>query len=81
MEIYLLNPSVPREKDVKLSIDHGKSPLNEVAPSSSDNGGGCSPALPCSDVRKGLDRGVAKEDGWILMEEVELLLLLIDALP
>ena len=63
MEIYPSNPSIPREKDVELNIDHGKPPLNEALPSSSDNGGGRSSALPCSDVKKGLDRGVMEEDG------------------
>lgn len=63
MEVYPSNPSVPRKKDVELSTNYGKQPLNQAPPSSSDNGGGCSSTLPCSDVRKGLDRGVVEEDG------------------
>lgn len=70
MEVFPSNPSVPKEKDVELSTNYGKPPLNQVLPSSSNNGGGCSSMLPYSDVRKGPDRGVVEKDGMDFDEGV-----------
>lgn len=70
MEVCPSNPSVPKEKDVELSTNYGKPPLNQVLPSSSNNGGGCSSMLPYSDVRKGPDRGVIEKDGMDFDEGV-----------